>query len=43
MGGFEIAESNTDEDRNIEVGNISVDTMRLLFSLLPKKWRRAIS
>lgn len=43
VGGFEIAESNTDEDRNIEVGNISVDTMRLLFSLLPKKWRRAIS
>lgn len=43
VGGFEIAESNTDEDRNIKIGIIGVDSMRPIFSLLPKKWRRAIS
>ena len=43
VGGFEIAESNTDEDRNIKIGNISVDSPRPFFSLLPKKWIRAIS
>ena len=43
VGGFEIAESNTDEERNIKIGEIYVDTMRPIFSLLPKKWRWAIS
>ena len=43
VGGFEISESSTDEDRNIEIGNIRVDSMRPIFNLLPKKWRRAIS
>lgn len=43
VGGFEIAESYTDEDRSIQIGNIYVDSMRPVFSLLPKKWHRAIS
>lgn len=43
MGGFEIAESNTDEERNIKIGEIYVDSMRPVFRLLPKKWRWAIS
>jgi hypothetical protein len=43
VGGFEIAESNTDEDGNIKIGHISVDSPRPFFSLLPKKWLRAIS
>lgn len=43
VGGFEIAESITDEDRNIKIKDISVDSIRPIFGLLPKKWRWAIS
>ncbi len=43
VGGFEIVESNTDEDRNIKIGVIGIDSMRPIFRLLPKKWQRAIS
>jgi hypothetical protein len=42
-GGFEIRETQTDENRRIIMGGIRVDKARMIFKLLPQKLLGAIS